>query len=183
MNKQNLLDQETKAIESCKICKRGMSGKAVAGEGNPNAKLVFIGEAPGLQEAKEGRPFIGRSGKFLTKLLDSIGIDRKNVFITSPVKYYPGRRAPNDVEIAHGKTHLDRQITIINPKVIVALGRVAAKAILSEDISVSKLHGRTVKKNNYPVYITYHPSAAMRFTKVRNLTLTDFQNLKKLLIR
>src|SRR5689334_19698496 len=113
MNKQKELDKVAKEIESCRICKIGKSGKAVVGEGSPDAEIVFIGEAPGKNEAIAGRPFIGRSGKYLRSQIASVGLKESEVYITSPVKYLPDRGTPTSVDIRHGKIHLDKQLAII----------------------------------------------------------------------
>lgn len=181
MDKEKELQEIAKEIEECKECKRGKYGLAVPGEGNPNADIIFVGESPGPEESKVGKPFVGRSGKFLTQLLSSIGIDRKNVFITSPLKYHPGRRAPTDEEIAHGRKHLLKQIEVIKPKLIVLLGNVALKALLpDEKLSVSKIHGKEIKKD-IVYFPTFHPSAAMRFPKIRKLMEEDMKKLKKII--
>ncbi len=182
MSKQQLLDQIAEEIVKCKICKIGKIDKPVPGEGNPNAKIVFVGEAPGRTEGETGRPFIGRSGQYLTRLIESIGLSRQDVFITSPVKYFPviaGKgRAPTDAEITHGKTHFDKQLEIINPKVIVLLGRVAAKAVLGESVPIAKVHGTMVQRNGKKYFFIYHPAAAIRFQKIKPLIENDFKKLK-----
>jgi len=180
MKKEKALKRIAEEIKRCKECKKGKYGLAVPGEGNPNAKIVFVGEAPGYTESKTGRPFIGRAGKFLTKLLNSVGIKRENVFITSPVKYYPGRRAPTKKEIMHGMLHTRKQIEIIDPRVIVLLGKVAIFAFLG-DKKISEIHGKVIKKDRI-YFPTFHPSAAMRFPKIKKLMEADFKKLKKFLI-
>lgn len=177
---QKELQRISSEIENCIECRKGKSGKAVPGEGNPKAKIVFIGEAPGREEAKTGRPFVGRSGKYLTNLLSSIGIDRKDVYITSPVKYFPGRRAPTPKEIDHGKTHLLKQLEIIKPKIIILLGNVAICTLLGKGFFVSKIHGQPIKKDGIVYFPTFHPAAAIRFKKFRFLIEKDFQTLKNL---
>lgn len=170
-----------KEIAKCEECKRDKSGLPVPGEGNQNAKILFLGEAPGYLESQTGRPFVGRAGKFLTKMLDSIGIRREDVFITSPVKYFPGRRAPSLEEIRHGMIHTRKQIETIKPKAIVLLGNVAIKALLDEKLRVSNIHGKIIEKEGIKYFPTFHPSAAMRFTKVRLKMKEDFKKLKSLL--
>lgn len=181
IEKQKELEKIAAEIEKCPQCQKGKSGQAVAGEGNPGARIVFVGEAPGREEAKTGRPFVGRSGKYLTKLLASIGLRRENVFITSPVKYFPGRRAPTAKEIEHGKIHLLKQLAIIQPKIIVLLGNVAIRALLGGGISVSQKHGQIIKKEGVLYFLTFHPAAAIRFPQTRLLMEKDFQKLKNLI--
>lgn len=166
-------------IKRCRECKKGKSGLPVPGEGSPRARVVFVGEAPGRKEAETGRPFVGGSGKLLTQLLTAIGIERKDVFITSPVKYYPGQRAPTNREIQHGRIHLVKQIAAIKPKVIVLLGNVAHKALIG-DVKVTKLHGKMQKSGGVVYFSTFHPAAAMRFPKIKRLMKQDFQQLRKL---
>lgn len=179
-DKQEELEEVSREIENCRECKKGKSGKAVPGEGNPNAKIFFVGEAPGRKEAKTGRPFVGPSGRYLTHLLNSIGVNREEVYITSPVKYFPGFRAPTDDEISHGKTHLLEQIEVVKPKLIVLLGNVAVKVLLGEGFKISKIHGKPIKKEGVIYFPTFHPSAARRFLKFRRLMREDFKKLKDL---
>lgn len=182
MNKEKTLSKTEAEIARCKQCKKGKAGKPVPGEGNLNAKVVFVGEAPGPQESRTGSPFVGRSGRFLDSLFLSVGIDRNSVFITSPVKYYPGRRAPTGREIEHGKTHLLKEIETIRPRLIVLLGNVAHRALL-RDARVSATHGQTTKKNGLVLFSTFHPSAAARFPKIRGLMVSDFKKLQKVIRR
>src|SRR6185436_1920234 len=124
-SKQLELDKIAQEIEDCEECKLDKIGLAVPGEGNPDADIVFLGEAPGKKEAESGRPFIGRSGQLLRNLIRETGLKEEAVFITSPVKYLPKRGTPTTKEIAHGKTHLDEQLMVIDPEIIVLLGSVA----------------------------------------------------------
>jgi len=182
LNKAKLLEKIADEIKNCEECKKGKFGLPVPGKGNPNAKIIFLGESPGPQESVKGEPFVGPSGKFLDKLLDSIGIKREDVFITSPLKYYPGRRAPTNEEIMHGMIHTSKQIEIINPKLIVMLGNVALKALFpNEKFTVTEIHGRLIEKNNRIYFPTFHPSAARRFPKIREKMLQDFKKLKLLI--
>jgi uracil-DNA glycosylase len=179
MNKQAELDK----ISECKICKIAKNGVAVPGEGNPDADVVFIGEAPGKKEAVEGRPFIGRSGQLLRSLIREIGFDDiKDVYITSPVKYLPDRGTPTSEDIAHGRIHLMKQFAVIQPKVVMLLGRVAAEGVLERKVAVVKEHGAIIEeKDGIKYFLTYHPAAALRFpNKFKKLLQEDFKKLKKL---
>lgn len=183
MNKQKELQKIALEIENCKICKIGKSGKAVPGEGNPNAKVVFVGEAPGKTEAVTGRPFVGRSGKYLRAQIGSLGLDESEVFITSPVKYLPDRGTPTSEDIAHGKIHLERQLAIIQPKIVVLLGRVSAEGVLDKKVFVTKEHGKIIEeKNGIKYFLTLHPAAVIRFQKNKPLLESDFKKIKTLLI-
>lgn len=168
-------------IETCHECKKNKHGKAVVGEGNSDANVIFIGEAPGRNEALTGRPFIGRSGKLLREAIDSIGLNEEDVYITSPVKYLPDYITPTDEDIAHGMTHLSKQIEIIDPKVLVLLGRVAVRGVLGDKVMISKLHGEFVKKETRTYFISYHPAAAIRFQKFRKVFLDDFKKIREAL--
>lgn len=183
MNKREELAKIAKEIENCKLCKMGKTGKAVPGEGRSDAAIVFVGEAPGRTEAKTGRPFVGRSGQFLRSLIRNVGFDETEVYITSPVKYLPKRGTPSSSDIRHGKTHLETQIQIIDPKVVVLLGGVAAKAVLEKPVSVLKMHGSVFKERDRTIFITLHPAAALRFPFAKKVMEKDFGKLKKLLIK
>ncbi|MBI2420886.1 MAG: uracil-DNA glycosylase [Candidatus Levybacteria bacterium] len=182
MDKQKRLDEIAREIEKCKVCKAGKSGKAVPGEGNPDAKVAFIGEAPGKTEALTGRPFVGRSGKLLRSMIVSIGFREEDVYITSPVKYLPDRGTPSSTDIKHGRAHLMEQLEIIKPKFVVLLGRVAAEGVLQTRISVMKEHGKIIEeKGGIKYFLTLHPAAAIRFQKNKPLLESDFKAIKKLL--
>lgn len=181
MSKKELLEKEAEKIKKCKECKKGKQGLAVPGEGNPAARIVFIGEAPGREEAKTGKPFVGRSGNFLRSLIAGIGLKDKDVYITSPVKYLPLKGTPSETDIAHGATHLLRQIEIIQPELMVLLGKVAAKALLKNQVKISKDHGKVFKQNNKIYFLTFHPAAAVRFQKIKILIEEDFKKLKRLM--
>jgi uracil-DNA glycosylase len=166
-------------IEACALCREGKVGLPVVGEGSPQAEIVFIGEAPGKEEAKIGRPFIGRSGKFLRAMIREIGLQEKEVFITSPVKYLPSRGTPTKADIAHGRIHLLKQLAVVDPKMIVLLGNVASLAVLGLEGTVSREHGKVIKKEGKAYWITFHPAAAMRFPKLREAFQNDFKGLKR----
>jgi len=181
INKQKELDKIAREIESCKVCKVGKSGKAVPGEGNPDASVVFIGEAPGRQEAASGRPFIGRSGQLLRSLICEVGLKEEDVFITSPVKYLPDRGTPTPSDIAHGRLHLELQLNIIQPKLIVLLGNVAVQGVLGKKIPVKKDHGKIIEQDGRLYLITLHPAAALRFPPLKELIKEDFEKLKQII--
>jgi len=180
-SKTQELEKVNKEIEKCTICPIGKIGKVVVGEGSVDAKIVFIGEAPGKKEAAEGRPFIGRSGQLLRKLIRESGLAEKDVYITSPVKYLPLRGTPTAPDIAHGALHLQKQLAVIQPRLIVVLGATAAKALLKEKIAVMKQHGSILEENGYRYYITLHPAAALRFSKLKSILENDFKKIPHLL--
>lgn len=180
MSKRQQLERLAKEIETCTQCKKDTQGKPVPGEGNPDADVVFIGEAPGKEEAKTGRPFVGRSGKLLRSLIREIEFKEKEVFITSSVKYLPIRGTPTRTQIAHGRTHLDKQLGIINPKVVVLLGSVAGQGVLEMKFPILKDHGKMIEKSNRKYLVTLHPAAVIRFPKYLSIFRADFQKLKSL---
>lgn len=182
MDKQKQLDKIAREIAACAVCKVGKGGMAVPGEGNPNAAVAFIGEAPGKQEAVTGRPFIGRSGQLLRSLIRGIGMQEEDVYITSPVKYLPDRGTPTSKDIAHGRIHLMQQFAVIKPKVVMLLGRVAAEGVLEKKVAVAKEHGQVIEeKDGIKYFLTFHPAAALRFpNKYKPLLQEDFNLLKSI---
>jgi uracil-DNA glycosylase family 4 len=184
MDKQKALDKIAKEIENCKVCKVGKNGVAVPGEGNSDADIVFIGEAPGKQEAVVGRPFIGRSGQLLRGLIRGVGLKEEDIYITSPLKYLPDRGTPTSEDIAHGRIHLMKQFDVIKPKVVVLLGRVAAEGVLERKVAVSKEHGEVIEETNgIKYFLTFHPAAALRFpNKFKPFLQEDFEKVKRLIV-
>lgn len=178
MNKQYKLDAIAKEIETCRICKRESSGKAVPGEGSADAKIVFLGEAPGRTEAATGRPFVGRSGKLLRSMIRGLGLKESDVFITSPVKYLPDRGTPSKEQITHGKIHLAKQLEVVHPKIIVLLGKTAVTAILDRPSAILQEHGSILKEDGRTYVITIHPAAVIRFPKYKHLMDADFRTLR-----
>ena len=155
---------------------------AVPGDGAKDAKIMVIGEAPGEEEDRCGLPFAGRAGKYLDKMFELAGFDRKQVFLTNVVKHRPPQnRTPKSGEIKLCKElWLDKQIEIIKPKLIILLGAVALKALTNET-SVEKLHGKFIEKNAQKFFVTYLPSAAPRYPKLGKAMETDFKKLKQTL--
>lgn len=166
-------------IKKCKLCRLSATRKnAVPGEGNENAEILLVGQAPGREEDNSGRPFVGRAGMFLDYLLEKNNISRKDVFITSAVKCFPPKnRKPKQDEIEACKNYLNEQIKLIKPKTIVLMGGTAVKAVLKTDRKIDKLHGKTLTKG-IKYLCTYHPSAGMRFPKIRKKIEEDFKKLK-----
>lgn len=157
------LEEVHSQIRVCPLCALSKSRtNAVPGEGSIDADVVFVGEGPGAEEDRQGRPFCGASGKLLTRLLSGIGIDRENVFITSLVKCRPpGNRDPLPEEIAACHPYLASQLRIIQPKVVCALGRLAAKELVDRRIAISRDHGRHRRIDDVIYFPMYHPAAAL----------------------
>jgi len=179
--KAKALRKIAEKISHCPLCRKGGTGKAVPGEGNPDARIVFIGEAPGREEAKTGRPFVGRSGKLLRQTIRDTGLDEAEVFITSPVHYLPLRGTPSTTMIHHGRKHLFEQLSIIKPDMIVLLGNSACVALLDGKEEITKKHGTLVKRDGRTYFITVHPAYAIRFAKGKEMLLSDFAKLKHLI--
>jgi uracil-DNA glycosylase family 4 len=157
--------------------------QAVPGEGDPTADVMFVGEAPGEREDLEGRPFCGRSGRFFDEVLSSVGLSRREVFVTSSVKCRPpGNRNPRAEELATCRElWLLKQIEIVNPHVVVLLGKVAVKSLLDLEQSLVGTHGAVMDRNDRRYLVTYHPAAGMRFPRVRAAMMEDFCKLASFL--
>ncbi len=181
MDKQRALRKIADEIGKCRLCKKGGTGKPVPGEGNPDARVVFVGEAPGKEEAKIGRPFVGRSGRFLRQALRDIGLSEEDIFITSPGHYLPIRGTPSQEMIIHGREHLFKQLEIIEPEIIVLLGATASLAVLGRKAETAREHGTVLQGNDAKILLTFHPAYAMRFPEGRKGFLTDLRKLKRLL--
>jgi uracil-DNA glycosylase family 4 len=168
-------------IGECRLCRRWGEGLCVPGEGNPDAPVVLVGEAPGREEAKTGRPFVGRSGKFLRAVMKDAGIDERDVYISSPVKYLPRRATPSKENVLHGATHLLRQLSVIDPALVVLMGNTACIALLGRKVSVTAEHGRVISREGRSYLITFHPAYAMRFPEGKKAFIEDFRKLKRLI--
>jgi uracil-DNA glycosylase family 4 len=165
---------EVEACTKCDLCKNTLHG--VPGEGNPEAELLFIGEAPGAVEDRRGRPFVGPAGHLLDELLALIGLDRRSVFITNVVKHRPpDNRDPLPEEIAACSDYLTRQIAAINPKVIVTLGRYSMARFFPPTVKISSVHGQARKIDGRIVVAMFHPAAALHRAELRATIEEDFK--------
>jgi DNA polymerase len=178
MPSEEMLQEIAAEVSTCVRCKlcRGRT-RAVPGEGNPNAKILFIGEGPGYHEDQQGRPFVGPAGQFLDELLASINLQRSDVFITNVVKCRPPQnRDPEPDEMAACNDYLDRQIAAIKPRVIVTLGRYSmSKFFGGEKISV--IHGRARKRDGYICIAMYHPAAGLHQASLKDVIREDFKKI------
>ena len=182
MNRLQLLEKEISACKRCPLYKTAC--KAVPGEGPISAKVMFLGEAPGREEDLSGRPFVGRAGKLLTQLIEEIGLKREDVFITSVIKHRPPKnRQPKRQELEACKIWWQKQIKIIKPKVLVLLGRFAFDMVVDNKVSLTKSRGKflAVQKDwgSQEVFITYHPSAGLRFVRFKEVLKNDFKKIKE----
>lgn len=175
------LEQIAAEVSICTKCPLHLSRvKAVPGEGPKNAQIMFIGEGPGFHENQTGRPFVGAAGDFLNELLHSIGLKREDVFICNVVKCRPpGNRDPEPGEIEACRSYLDRQIALINPKVIVTLGRYSM-ARWFPAARISNIHGKPRWAGKSLVVPMYHPAAALHQPSLRQEVMDDFRKLPQL---
>lgn len=177
--------QELRAkIEQCKLCAElaRTRNKVVFGSGSTQAKLVFVGEAPGADEDEQGLPFVGRAGQLLTKIIEAMGLTRDQVFICNVLKCRPPEnRQPAPKEVENCRPYLKRQLEIIKPRVIVALGNHAVKALLQKEEGISGLRGTFQKYEGIPVMCTYHPAYLLRSPGEKRKVWEDMKKVMKLL--
>ncbi|MBX7118364.1 MAG: uracil-DNA glycosylase [Gemmatimonadaceae bacterium] len=183
--KAKTLDDVAKAIAACKAC--SLSGTAinhVPGEGDPNAKFVVVGEAPGATEDELGRPFVGKSGELLTKILEAIDFRREQVFICNVIKHRPPmNRNPSPDEVAACAPFLLRQLELLKPKVILALGNFAAQTLLETDLGVTKLRATEHSYRGIPLVVTFHPAALLRNPNYKRPAWEDVQLARRIFDR
>lgn len=179
------LDAVAHAISGCTLCTLGSTKiKDVPGEGNPLARFVVVGEAPGQNEDEQGRPFVGKSGDLLTKILDAIGFKREDVFICNVLKHRPpGNRNPATDEIAACRPFLLRQLELLQPKVILAVGTFAAQTLLETDSPIGKLRGLEHRYHGIPLVATYHPAALLRNPNWKRPAWEDVQLARRIFDR
>jgi len=173
------LNKEIALCQKCEIAK--YRNKVVPGEGAEAAEIMFVGEAPGWHEDQQGRPFVGPAGKYLDELLASIGLGREQVFIANVIKCRPqGNRDPLPTEIQNCRQWLVRQIEIIQPKMIVTLGRYSM-AMFFPGKNISKIHGTAQKRDDVIYYAMYHPAAALHQASLRQAIEEDMLKIPSLL--
>ncbi len=181
-SKEKILEKLAKQIRKCWKCPLWrMRKNTVPGEGPANAKIMVLGMAPGVQEDKIGKPFIGRAGKFLNELFKIAKIERGKIFITSPLKCLPQpppNRKPTKEEIKACLPYLKKQIDIINPQKVILLGEVAFSTLFPKQ-KLSKFRGHWIKKEGRQFFISYHPAAGIRFQKFKKILEKDFRKLSR----
>lgn len=182
--KSVLLDELKKEYQSCVMCSLSQARtKLVFGSGNPNALLMFIGEAPGFDEDQQGEPFVGAAGQLLTKIILAMKLKREDVYIANCLKCRPpGNRNPLPTEIATCNPILMRQIQIIQPKVICALGKFAAQTLLRTEEPISRLRGRFVDWKGMKLMPTFHPAYLLRNPSDKKLAWADAQAIMRELV-
>ena len=189
MSKKKALDRIEHIVKKCKECSLNETcSKPVFGEGNFNARIMFIGEAPGRNEDELGRPFVGKAGKIFDEMLVAIGISRNNVYISNILKCRPPKnRNPSKIEIKKCSDYIDKQIEIISPDIIVPMGNYANNYIFNKFKlkieKISKIHGKIYSVNSYhkklKIIPIHHPAAAIYNKIIKNNLLKDFKIIKK----
>ena len=177
----SLLRREISLIKNCDLKKN--ASNLVFADGNPEAKVMIIGEGPGASEDKEGRPFVGRAGKLLNKMLSSINLDRKSVYITNVVNYRPPEnRKPTETEIERYLPFLIKHILIIKPKIIMLLGSTALSALIGENEVISKArgkwHDKVFEETSISIMPSFHPAFLMRQPEQKKLAWIDLKMIR-----
>lgn len=177
------LQDVAEATRGCTRCPLyATATNAVPGEGNPNADLMIVGEAPGATEDETGRPFVGAAGQLLTKIIGAINLGREDVFIANVLKHRPpGNRNPKPDEVVACSPYLLRQIELVQPRVILALGTFAAQTLLETKIAIGKLRGQVHEYHGVPLIVTYHPAALLRNPAWKRPTWEDVQLARRVL--
>jgi DNA polymerase len=171
------LHQEVRAHGGCGFEPCETATNMVPGEGDPDARVMLVGEAPGASEDKAGRPFVGRAGKLLEQLLAEAGLRREDVYITNVVKARPpGNRDPRAGEVAHHMPWLERELALVRPRLVVPLGRHALRHFAT-DVKISDVHGRPLRAGDHELFPLYHPAAALRASALRETLFADARAL------
>ena len=177
----NDLNELKNLVSSCHLCELSKSRhKVVFGEGNENAKLMFVGEGPGATEDSTGRPFVGRAGELLTKMIENVlYISRSEVYIANIVKCRPpGNRVPTTEEAITCRPYLMKQIELVAPRIIVTLGATAYKYLTSDETPISKVRGRVIDMDSYILIPTFHPSYLLRNPSAKKEAFKDMLLIK-----
>ena len=178
MDSWDILKTECASCRACPLCEGRHN--LVFGVGNEHADLMFVGEGPGEQEDLQGVPFVGPAGKLLDSMLEMIDLDRSRIYIANMVKCRPPHnRDPQASEMAACRAWLDRQIALINPKIIVCLGRISAMALIREDFRITREHGLWFDKDGRRILATFHPSALLRDPSRRPEAFMDLREIRK----
>ena len=178
MDSWDILKTECASCRACPLCEGRHN--LVFGVGNEHADLMFVGEGPGEQEDLQGVPFVGPAGKLLDSMLEMIDLDRSRIYIANMVKCRPPHnRDPQASEMAACRAWLDRQIALVDPKLIVCLGRISAMALIREDFRITREHGLWFDKDGRRILATFHPSALLRDTSRRPEAFMDLREIRK----
>ncbi|MFQ6011994.1 MAG: uracil-DNA glycosylase family protein [Nitrososphaerales archaeon] len=177
-----LLEEIAEKVKDCRICPLCKERKrTVPGEGDSNADVILVGEGPGKSEDEQGLPFVGAAGKVLSRLLESIGLSREDVFITNVVKCRPpDNRKPLVDEVAKCRPYLEKQIEAIRPKLICVLGATALEALIG-DSNISSLHGKVIQRKGLRFFAMYHPASSLYNNKLESVMFEDMRSLSMIL--
>tara|TARA_X000001036_G_scaffold176493_1_gene167073 strand:+ start:6718 stop:7419 length:702 start_codon:yes stop_codon:yes gene_type:complete len=184
-DKAKKLEKLKKSISSIKDCElKKNATNIVFSDGNPKAKIMLIGEGPGSNEDQEGLPFVGRAGALLDKMLASIDLNRKSVYITNVVNYRPPEnRRPTEEEVARYLPYLEKHIEIINPKILVLLGSTALNALIGSEVVISKARGQWIEKQfgecKTSLIVTFHPAFLMRQPIQKKMAWIDLKMIRE----
>ena len=174
------LEEQVRQCARCSLSRGRLN--AVPGEGSADAKLVFVGEAPGAEEDKQGRPFVGRAGALLTKIIASIGLKREEVYIANCLKCRPpANRNPLPEELVQCESYLVEQLEIIKPRVICALGKFAAQQLLKTETPISRLRGKTYEYHGVTLIPTFHPAYLLRNASGKRPVWEDMKKIRRIL--
>jgi DNA polymerase len=167
------------AVKCHRCCLRDTCKQVIFGEGNKNSKIMFIGEGPGRDEDIQGKPFVGRAGQLLDKILKASDLPRREVYISNVVKCRPpGNRLPNPDEVKECRNYLEAQIRIIRPEIIVCLGAMASQVIIDSKARISKIRGNWFTRRGISIIATYHPAALLRNEGYKRPTWEDFKSIR-----
>jgi DNA polymerase len=177
-------DELRAAVAACQRCElHATRTQTVFGVGNPQARWMFIGEAPGAEEDKQGEPFVGRAGQLLTSMIRALGLRREDVFIANVLKCRPpDNRDPRPVEAASCRGFLERQVALVDPTLIIAVGRIAAQNLLATETPIAKLRGKvhSFGAKAWPVVVTYHPAYLLRSPGEKRKSWQDLLHARQL---
>jgi DNA polymerase len=175
------------AVAACQRCDlHSTRTQTVFGVGNPQARWMFIGEAPGAEEDRQGEPFVGRAGQLLTSMIRALGLRREDVFIANVLKCRPpGNRDPKPSEAASCRTYLERQVALVNPTLVIAVGRIAAQNLLATETPIAKLRGKVhaFGSRSWPLLVTYHPAYLLRTPSEKRKAWADLVQARQLFER
>jgi uracil-DNA glycosylase family 4 len=179
------LEEIAATVASCRRCPLYATAiNPVPGTGSPTADFMIVGEAPGANEDEQGVPFVGQAGQLLTKIIGAINLTREDVFIVNVLKHRPpGNRNPTPEEVTACSPYLVRQIELVRPKVILALGTFAAQTLLETRLTIGKLRGQVHRYYGVPLIVTYHPAALLRNPAWKRPTWEDVQLARRILDR
>jgi DNA polymerase len=180
------LQELSASLYNCQRCKLAKLGRTqvVFGTGNPNASIMFVGEAPGFNEDQQGEPFVGAAGKLLNQLLESAGLSRSQVYIANVIKCRPpNNRDPEQDEVDTCKPFLLQQIELIKPKLVCTLGNWATQTLLEKKVGITKVKGQAIRLERFVVFPLLHPAAALHQGNLLETLREDFKKLKAYLDR